>query len=69
MVDMNLESVDSDVGAEIRALAENMLKQLEQGELTKAVALVNAEFILVTWLTSHKAIVPYTLSPCPSGTD
>ncbi|MGB0503259.1 MAG: protein phosphatase CheZ [Thalassolituus sp.] len=41
MVDMNLESVDGEVGAEIRALAENMLKQLEQGELTKAVALVN----------------------------
>lgn len=41
MVDLNLESVDSQVGAEIRALAENMLMQLEQGDLTKAVALVN----------------------------
>ncbi|MEK9713328.1 MAG: protein phosphatase CheZ [Thalassolituus sp.] len=41
MVDVNLDSTDSGVGSEIRALAENMLAQLEQGDLGKAVALVN----------------------------
>lgn len=41
MVDLNLESGDSQVSTEIRTLAENMLTQLEQGDLTKAVALVN----------------------------
>jgi len=41
MVDMTLESVDSQVSTEIRALAETMLERLEQGDLTKAVALVN----------------------------
>jgi len=41
MVDVNLDSKESGVGSEIRALAENMLVQLEQGDLGKAVALVN----------------------------
>ena len=41
MVDVNLESTDSQVGSEIKTLAESMLRELEQGELSKAVALVN----------------------------
>jgi len=41
MVDVNLDSKDNQVGSEIRSLAENMLEQLEHGDLGKAVALVN----------------------------
>ena len=41
MVDVNLDNKDNQVGSEIRSLAENMLEQLEQGDLGKAVALVN----------------------------
>lgn len=41
MVDVNLDSMESQVGSEIRMLAESMLHELEQGELSKAVALVN----------------------------
>jgi len=41
MVDTNLESTESQVGSEIRTLAESMLHELEHGELSKAVALVN----------------------------
>lgn len=41
MAGMNLDNENSKFGAEIRDLAENMLQQLEQGEVGKAVALVN----------------------------
>lgn len=41
MVDVNLDNKDNQVGSEIRSLAENMLEQLEQGDVGKAVALVN----------------------------
>ncbi|WP_369985532.1 protein phosphatase CheZ [Thalassolituus sp.] len=41
MVDVNLEGSDSQVSSEIRSLAENMLENLEQGDVGKAVALVN----------------------------
>ena len=41
MVDVNLDNKDNQVGSGIRSLAGNMLEQLEQGDLGKAVALVN----------------------------
>ena len=41
MGDISLKAANSKVGSEIRVLAENMLLQLEQGDISKAVALVN----------------------------
>ena len=41
MAGINLDTDNSAVGTEIKNLAENMLRQLELGDLSKAVALVN----------------------------
>jgi len=41
MAGMSFDTDNSNLGSEIRSLAENMLKQLEYGDLTKAVSLVN----------------------------
>jgi len=41
MAGINLDTDNSAVGTEIKNLAESMLKQLELGDLSKAVALVN----------------------------
>lgn len=42
MSDKSLRAANSKVGSEIRVLAEDMLLQLEQGDVGKAVALVNS---------------------------
>ncbi|MCA6062804.1 protein phosphatase CheZ [Thalassolituus marinus] len=41
MAGINLDTDSSNVGSEIRTLAENMIQQLERGNLGQAVALVN----------------------------
>ncbi len=41
MAGLNMDTENSNVGSEIRNLAETMLKELERGDLGRAVALVN----------------------------